>query len=205
MFDTVLTYLDSNAALWSSIPKVGAFKNEFSTLVTAIDEAQYTQQQAQVFLGKTKLQLKADIAQKADILNDCLEAFALVSDQPKLAAQMSDSYSDLYKKRNADFTPAIAAIIEAAEANFETLSAEYGVSSEQVEGLKSDLDGFLTLNGQPRAYRVASSQATQDLELLFDQANAILNNKLDKVMSIFKRRDPSFYAGYQAARVIVDS
>ena len=106
--------------------------------------------------------------------------------------------------RNADFIPAIKAIVKAAENNLEAL-AEYGVTAEQVEGLKTDFDGFLAINGQPRAYRVASVQATKDLELLFTEADDILNNKLDKVMSIFKRRDPGFYNGYQAARIIVDN
>jgi hypothetical protein len=62
----------------------------------------------------------------------------------------------------------------------------------------------LELDGQPRAYQVASIQATKSLEQLFDTANDILKNKLDKVMSIFKHRDTNFYNGYLAARVIVD-
>ena len=48
MYDAVVSYLDTNAALWSSIAKVGEFKNEFSDVVVQIDEAQYAQQQAQV-------------------------------------------------------------------------------------------------------------------------------------------------------------
>ncbi|MCW0483446.1 hypothetical protein N2K84_11945, partial [Prolixibacteraceae bacterium A06] len=90
------------------------------------------------------------------------------------------------------------------EENLEVLTTEYGVTAGQVDDLKADLDGFLALNGQPRAYRVASVQATKDLELLFAEAKVALE-KLDKVMSIFKRRDVNFYNGYLAARVIVDN
>lgn len=205
MCDTVVSYLDSNSVLWSSIPKVGEFKNQLSEVVVQIEGAQYDQQQAQVFLGKTKTQIKGVVAQKADILNDSLEAFALVTDNSKLASQMAASYTGLMRLRNADFIPAVMSIIAAAEEHFEVLKAEYGVTTEQVESLKTDMDGFLTINGQPRAYRVASVVATKDLELLFAEADNILNNKLDKVMSIFKRRDPGFYNGYLAARVIVDS
>lgn len=204
MYDTVLSFLDSQSALWSSIAKVGEFKNEFSGVVTQIDDAQYAQQQAQVYLGKNKTQLKSTVAQKADILNDSIEAFALVTGNDQLASQMAATYSDLNRMRNADFIPAVKAIVAAAEENLEVLTAEYGVTAGQVDDLKADLDGFLALNGQPRAYRVASVQATKDLELLFAEAKVALE-KLDKVMSIFKRRDVNFYNGYLAARVIVDN
>lgn len=204
MYSAVVTFLDSNSALWSSIVKVGEFKNQFTDVVVQIDDAQYAQKQAQVFLGTNKTQVKSVVAQKADILNDSLEAFALVTGNNKLENKMAASYSELLRLRNADFIPAVKTIIRAAEAHLEAIT-EYGVTSEQIEDLKTDFDGFLQINGQPRAFRVASVQATKDLELLFDEAKDILENKLDKVMSIYKRRDPGFYNGYQAARVIVDN
>ena len=205
MYDAVSSYLDSKSALWASIPKVGEFKNEFTAVITQIDTVQYEQQQAQVFLGKTKTQIKSVVAEKADILNDSVEAFALITGNEELRVKMSASYTSLYRLRNADFIPAIKAIIEAVEANIRVLTREYGVTAEQVEGLKSDFDEFLAINGQPRAYKIASIEATKSLELLFNEADAILDNKLDKIMSLFKRRNPAFYNGYIAARVIVDS
>ncbi len=205
MYDAVSSYLDRKSALWASIPKVGEFKNEFTLAVAQIDEVQYAQQQAQVFLGKTKTQIKSVVSEKADILNDSLEAFALVTANEKLRVQMDATYTDLNRLRNAEFSPAVQAIIAAAEDNMEVLTAEYGVTAEQVEGLKTDLNEFLAINGQPRAYKIASVEATKSLEQLIDEADEILNNKLDKVMSLFKRRDPGFYNGYIAARVIVDS
>ncbi len=205
MYDAVSSYLDSKSALWAPIPKVGEFKNEFTAVITQIDTVQYEQQQAQVFLGKTKTQIKSVVAEKADILNDSVEAFALITGNEELRIKMSASYTSLYRLRNADFIPAIKAIIEAVEANIRVLTREYGVTAEQVEGLKSDFDEFLAINGQPRTYKIASIEATKSLELLFNEADAILDNKLDKIMSLFKRRDPAFYNGYIAARVIVDS
>jgi hypothetical protein len=205
MYDTVIAFLDTYAEKWSSIPKVGEFKNEFSNYVGNIEQAQEAQQDAQVFWGKNKKQLKSTVAQKADILNDSLEAFALVTGNRKLANKMAASYSDLNRMRNADFIPAVKEIISEAEANAEILQTEYGVTAEQIEGLKNDLDDFLAINGQPRAYRIASVQATKDLEQLFNDATDALENKLDKVMKIFQRRDTTFYNGYLAAREIVDN
>jgi len=204
MYDTVLTSLDSKSVLWSSIAKVGELKNAFSGVVVQLNDAQYAQLEAQVYLGKNKMQLKSTVAQKADILNDSIEAFALITGNAALAAQMAATFTELNRMRNADFIPAVKLIIAAAEENLAVLTADYGVTAEQLADLKADLDGFLELNGQPRAYRVASVQATKDLELLFGEAKAALE-QLDKVLTIFKRRDLNFYNGYQAARVLVDN
>jgi hypothetical protein len=205
MYETVNSFFDTNAAKWSSIPKLAEFKNLFSNVIGQINESQYAQQEAQVFLGKNKTQLKNTVALKADILNDSIEAFALVTGNMELANKMATSYTQLNRMRNTEFIPAIMAIVTAADNNEEPLQVEYGVSAEQVEGLKNDFDDFLAVNGEPRAYRIASVQATKDLESLFTEATDILQNKLDKVMSIFKRRDVNFYNGYLAARVVVDN
>lgn len=205
MFDTVLSFLDNNSAKWAPIPKVGEFKNQFSEVVAQINDAQLAQQEARVYLSKNKAQLKGTVAQKADILNDCLEAYALVTGNKKLAGAMAATFTDLNRMRNADFIPAIKTIVSAVEEHMEVLQAEYGVTTEQLDGLKADMDEFLAINGEPRAYRVASVQATKDLETLIAEGKEILENRLDKVMSIFKRRDTNFYNGYVAARVIVDN
>ncbi len=205
MYETVDSFLDTNSAKWSSIQKLGEFKNAFSNVKGQINEAQYAQQEAQVFLGKNKTQLKNTVALKADILNDSIEAFALVTGNMELANKMATNYSQLNRMRNTEFIPAIMAIITATDNNAEPLQIEYGVTTEQVDGLKNDFDEFLAINGEPRAYRIASVQATKDLESLFTEATDILQNKLDKVMSIFKRRDVNFYNGYLAARVVVDN
>ena len=205
MYDSVVAYLDSNAEKWSAIPKVGRFKNQFTAINAQIEQAQENQQTAQVFVGKNKKQLKSTVAYKADILNDSLEVLAMLTGDTELESKMSSSYSELNRLRNADFMVAIKAIVTAVEAHAEVLKTEYGVTDEQIEGLKLDFDDFLAINGQPRAYKIASVQATKSLEQLFTDATEILETRLDKVMTIFKRRDINFYNGYLAARVIVDN
>lgn len=84
------------------------------------------------------------------------------------------------------------------------MTTEYGLTQEQVTDAENKMDNMLALNGQPREYRIKSSVATQELETLFDQADDLLNKRLDNLMKIFVNRDPNFYNGYLKARVIVD-
>lgn len=204
MMEAVLSFLDNNAAKWTPIPKVGEFKNQLAEVYGQIETSQQAQQESKVYLGKNKKQLKKTIAEKGDILNDGAEAYAVVAEDAELENRMAKSYSDLHDLKNADFVAAIIEIIKEVEKHKEVLMAEYGVTEEQITDLKNDVDGFLVLQGKPRAYSISTTQATKDLETLFSDSNKILKLKLDKVMKLFKRRDANFYNGYLAARVVVD-
>lgn len=204
MVETTLSFLDEKAAIWQSIAKIGEVKNQLSQLNLEIDNAAEEQQQSEVFVGKIKANLKRTICEKADIVNDIVEVYALITADEKLVQTMADSASDLFKMKNGDMLRRVKQIIDAAVAHQEQLVAEYGMTAEQVSDLQADYDRFLELNGQPREYQVKTSVATQTLTELFSQINDLLTNKLDNLMKIFKRRDPNFYSGYLKARIIVD-
>lgn len=203
--DVVVIYLDDNILKWSSIPKVGEFKNEFESINTQIEAAQEAQHDAQVKLGKNKKQFKRMIAEKADILNDAVEAFAAVTDNPELENKMDTTASQLNHLKNEDFVVSIKEVVTEATNHKDVLIAEYGVTDAQITDVQTDLNGFQKILGKPRAYQIASIQATKDLVSLFKESDHVLNTKLDKVIKIFKRRDTNFYNGYLAARAIVDN
>ena len=102
MVEATLSFLDQNAATWQSVAKIGEVKNKLGEVNLAIDGAATNQQQAQVNVGKIKNELKRTIAEKADIINDMVEVFALMTGDQKLAQQMADSASDLFKLKNDD-------------------------------------------------------------------------------------------------------
>jgi hypothetical protein len=136
MFNTVNTFMDSNAEKWSPISKVSEFKNQFATINTQIGQSQEDQLSAKVYIGENKKDLKKAIAQNADILNDSVEAFALVTGDEKLVNKMGESFTDLYRMRDTDFYPKIKEIIKEVESHGQILEAEYGVTEEQLVDLK---------------------------------------------------------------------
>ena len=202
MQEAVSTFLDTHAEIWNTIPKIAEFKNQLDELNTQIEETHTEQQNAQVFLGKNKTQLKLLIAQKADMINDIIEAYASLEGDAILEQKMADSASTLFRLRNQDFIQKIKDIIQEADKHLANLK-DYGLHMDQINDLKADFDGFLSLNGEPRMYRIASSQATKDLEELFDSVRELLDKQLDKVIKIFRTRNANFYNGYLAARMIV--
>lgn len=202
MYEAVHTYLDTNTAIWSGVPILVTFKNELDTLLVDIRAQQKDQEAARIYIGGNKTTQKRFVSEKADILNDALEAYAAVNNLAELEQKAAKSFSDLYNTRNQDFITVISETIALLEQYLDTL-ADYGVTADQITDLKNSMDQFLAFNGQPRQYRIAEKKATKKLADLFDQTTAILNTKLDKVMKRFKNANTSFYNGYRAARSIV--
>ncbi len=204
MIDATLSFLDEKSPLWSSIAKIGEVKNKLAEVSAGIDVAAKDQFDADVNAGKVKAALKRTICEKADIMNDLVEVYANATGDLALAELMSDSASDLYKMKNDDMLLKVRQIIASATEHELELTTSYGFTNEQLVDLQSDVDQFLEMNGLPREYQIKSGVATLTLEQLFTAATALMDNELDNLMKIFKRRDPSFYLGYQKARMVVD-
>ncbi|SHE83747.1 hypothetical protein SAMN05444274_102532 [Mariniphaga anaerophila] len=204
MVEATLAFLNENAAKWQSIAKIGEVVNKLNDVNLAIDAAAGEQLEAKVYVGAIKVALKRTICEKADIVNDIVEVFAIMNGDKKLAQTMADSASDLFKLKNSDMLRRVKQIIDVAIQNQTPLVDEYGLTAEQITGLQADYDHFLEINGQPREYQIKSSVATLSLEELFTEASNLLANQLDNLLKIFKRRDPTFYNGYIKARMVVD-
>ncbi|WP_378176693.1 hypothetical protein [Aquimarina sp. SS2-1] len=204
MYEAVQTYLDANTDKWNGVPVLITFKNQFSELLSNIREHQENQEAARVYLGANKTTQKRFVSEKADILNDALEAYAAIEENIELEQKAAKSFSDLNRLRNQDFVTVVTETITLLEQHLEAL-ADYGVTADQITDLKNSFDQFLTLQGQPRQYRIAGKQATLNLAELFENTSSLLSNKMDKVMKRFKRTDANFFNGYQTARIIVNN
>lgn len=204
MIDATLTYLNDNVSVWQSIAKIALAKTELSLVHESIMSSAGMQEATKATIGKTKASLKKTIATKADILNDLVEAFANFEGNDELARKMSDTKSSLLKLTYNDFILRVKVIIEHALANKAILVGEYGMTEAQVTDLQNDVNRLLEISEQPRAYQIKRAVATQEIDQLMNQADDILNNQLDKLITIFKNRDVNFYNGYQKARMIMD-
>ncbi len=161
MIETTLSYLDEHVSVWQSIAKMVTAKTRLSQIDEAIDAAMETQAGSKSTIGKTKVALKKAIASKADILNDLIEAYASIEGDDELARQMGDSEWQLFRLSYDELLLRVKAIIAKAEELKETLVTDYGMTEEQVTDLQNDVDRLLEISGQPRAYSVKRSVATQ--------------------------------------------
>ena len=202
MLQATNDHLVNNPEVWNAIPIIGNYKKQLVQLIDQIKSQALKQDAAQVFVGKSQRDLKKQIADKMDITDDILEAYATDTGDPELLSKTANSYSDYFKLANEDFEIKVKNVIDIADQHLE-VTADYGANAAQLDDVKADLNLFLERRGKPRAYQIASRTATLNLEDLFKEVTVILK-KLDNVMTRFKRSNVAFYNGYTAARVIVD-
>ncbi|MEQ9468956.1 MAG: hypothetical protein RLN88_16220 [Ekhidna sp.] len=203
MMETTQTYLDANTAVWSAIPIVTTYKNQLSQAIDGLKTAAQDQDAAQVFIGSNLQSLKITIAEKMDILDDILEAYADDTGNAELLAKASNSKRDYLRLTNEDLETKVKNVIDLLEANVADM-ADYGLTQDQIDDAKLSFSSYQDKRGKPRSYQVASRQATQSLKDLLSEGMDALQ-RLDKVMKRFKRSNSSFFNGYMAARTIVDN
>lgn len=202
MMEATNGYLDREAAVWSSIPIVNTYKTTLAEAIAGIGQAAQNQEGARVFVGSAVRNLKQVIATKMDILDDTLEAYASDIEDSELQQQAQNAYSDYFRLSHEEFEVKTRNVIALLDAHVAAM-ADYGMTEEMINEVKASFNTFQEMRGKPRAYQVASRIATSTLDSYFTEGNKVLK-RMDNVLKRFKRSNPGFYTGYQAARLIVN-
>lgn len=203
MMRSTNTYLDATSGAWSAIPIASAYKTGLALVIDQIRTSASDQESAKVFIGTSLMTTKRLIAEKMDILDDVLEAYAEDTENSELLVKASNSKSDYLRLPNEDFETMTSNVIDLLEDHVDDM-ADYGLTQDQVDDVKLDFGAYQDMRGKPRSYQIASRSATQNIESLMDDGTKTLE-KLDRVMKRFKRSNASFYSGYLSARTIVDN
>src|SRR5205814_1195439 len=80
----------------------------------------------------------------------------------------------------------------------------YQVTQANIDELSEALTEFNQAKAGPRTATAERAALTESLPKLVKDANDILKNRVDRLVSLFSRTNPDFVAGYENARVIVD-
>jgi len=78
--------------------------------------------------------------------------------------------------------------------------AQEGISAEDITSFETLIDYFKSIKTSNREAVIDRSSVTSKINDLFEEANSLVKNKLDRLAVQFKRKDPDFYLKYKAAR-----
>lgn len=203
MFLNTQEALDSNSTLWSSIPVMLSTKNSFDELIQRIGDVNEKTVSNSKAVTADKTVTLNNLAAKAVTLSGILQAYAAVTGNVKLAGRVALTKTDIERVRETDVEALITPVIEEARKELANL-ADYGLTEDMIVETETSLDDFKALIGQPRTVRNQAFAAMTLMEELFDAANDLVKNQLDKLMIRFKFSDTEFYSEYERARTIVD-
>ncbi|MCG8409901.1 MAG: hypothetical protein MI739_01285 [Bacteroidales bacterium] len=202
MFLTTQNYLDEHTSVWTPIPRVVSYKNDFDELLTRIFDSS-NKSASTISITNRKQNLQKVLANKAVKLSGAMQAYCFDTDKIDLQKQISITQSKVVLAKDSEIEPMISLLIVHLNKNLTDL-ADFGVTEAMVTELQTTLNDFNALIGKPRIILNKKYTELSTLDQLFDEANALLRNKMDKIMIMFKDTENGFYEGYLRNRVIVD-
>jgi len=203
MFHTVESLLEDNLAVWSSMAPFATSFHEFKDKVAAVEEAARKQQTP---IAGATLNRESAREELEDVLFLACEALGVLAHQSgdnHLLALTDLSRSDLQGLNDTELTSR-ATVIRERMTTHATELVPFLVTQANLDELGEALDEFNNSKTAPRTAIANRMAQTESLPGLMREANDILRNRLDRMVSLFQRTNPDFVAAYRGARVIVD-
>jgi hypothetical protein len=203
MGSTVSSYMARNKTLWGGVKAITDTVADVDSTLAAIGEKDKKQQTPTGGAAGEKTSVRNDFEDQIVLIADQLGSLAAATDDLNLEAQAHLTLPGLDKLAAEDLEATGKRISELATANLAAL-ADHNITQQDVKELDDLTVAFHGVKTAPRNAVVDRKKQTDTLPGLISSLRSILRRRLDRQMTAFKRKQPEFYAGYVAARVIVD-
>lgn len=110
--------------------------------------------------------------------------------------------SPLIKQRDDALVPRCRNIRETGQENLRDL-ADYDVTAANPAGLQAAIDDYSATVAKPRAAITQRRMSGETLEQLFEANDAILKDRMDRLVQTFRAAHPDFVRAYEATRRII--
>jgi len=202
MIKTTSSYMAEQHDVWSTMVPLQTAMTELDAKIAEIDAAA---QKHETPHGAT-----ADKADARDALEDAtflmceaLGVLAHGTGDNDLVALTRVTRTLLDRMGVEELSNRATAVLAQANARRAEL-VTYQVTQANIDELSAALTEFNQAKAGPRTATAERAVLTESLPKLINEANDILKNRIDRMVSLFSRTNPRFVAGYESARVIVD-
>lgn len=203
MYLTTVDFCAKNVDLTGPLPNFSSiflsFKNTCDQ-IHLIAEAQLVDPSGSTInktgLNKTLVAFGADTARK-------LMAYAKLTKNQKLLKEISFTESSLSRMPDTTLAQATQLIYDRAQTHLNSLTA-YLITADTQTALLQAINAYKAALSAPRLDTTSLVQTTKQLADLFKTGDAALGD-MDAIVEIIRTSQPIFYAGYKAARKVVDT
>ncbi len=204
MMDAVNQVLTSFNSSWNTNAAINGMVVTFRSHLTALNANDTLQKTLSTGVTQTKENAKAAMINAAILTANAGRAYAAVTSNANLLAQMSYTSSDLKRATDTDADDICQLIHDNLNPYIANISA-YGATTATQTALQNAITAFSNLIGTPRQQKAIVVHATITIAQHFSAANALLKDQLDAALIQFKASNAAFYNQYMSARVIVDA
>jgi hypothetical protein len=202
MFYSVKAVVDKFLSTWTTNSVFADSYTLFISKIGPIEQNRDAQMANSKGVTTDKIVKREALAEKALFIVNRIRSYATVTANNELLESVHFTQSSFDKSRDTDIVGIIDMIIAKANANVTAL-ATYGVTAALITDLQATLTAYSSYIAKPRTVTTQTKNATENLAVLFKEANDILTKRLDLDIEVFKTSKPDFYSQYQTARVVI--
>ena len=199
MFKGIIKFLRSNDAIVSENVQFGKSLVKFEEAVTHLESKE--QERQTVAEGKTEVKQSAreKLVETASEFAAGLFTYAQDNSLIELMKLTDLLEYEFDKLKTVDLSSRCSEIYKAAEGIISQLG-EYDLDQAMLDEFKERIEAFELSVGEKESSTGKRSGAVKSVVQLFEEADLILKNKLDRFVEKVKAKKPEFYEQYQAVR-----
>lgn len=193
-----------NEDAYSSFEEFAILVTLLFTKMTAIQAAAALQEEDRKGTTVQKQQTRSSLVDAIMKVGHAVTAHSVLNSDPKTLAKADYTKSDL-EKCNGLALIERATIVHGAGATIpEAMYEKLHITAADITAVKTLRDQFNQELAAPRAEIIARKGATYNLRMLFRETDALLRNKIDRIMPVYQSTHPGFVKNYFDARIIVN-
>ena len=186
-----------------TLPVLEKLVSEFTSNNSEIDQVILVQEGKSTGITEQKQKEEMEMISQTVRTASAIYVYALDNSNFELAEKVSITPSYLEHLPQPSLQAKCTLVLNIAKEIIENLP-DYGVTKKDVTTLEKEVNDYIELAAGPRTNIVTRAQATERLQELMKTQMDLLNQKIDKMMVMFKTTQPVFYNEYKSARIIVN-
>ncbi len=203
MYKAVHSFLQQNGTATSTIPVLAVLDNELGTVIGEIEQLHSAHQSVARGRAAEKEALEDRMIEEVVAAAAGLYVLAIQQGNMNVRDVAKVTPSGLKRMRDTELLVKAQTLSQYLEQSLGEL-ADYGVTAEMVETLKSTIAEYdAALAGTESSAAKKTTQRTK-LSEAFDRADDLLHNRLDPMMEVFRSSNKDLYNEYINTRVIRD-
>lgn len=202
MYYGVKSTCEKYQTTWAANAVFAATYNLWAAKLPLIEANRDAQTLETTGITTDKTAKRAAMVEKALFIENRLQSYANVTNNPELLESIQYSASDLRKARDTDVVGICNTVLAKANSNAAAI-VTYGVTAAMITDLQTAIAAYSATLAKPKAAKSQTKTATENLIKLFKEADDLLVKRLDLDIELFKASKPEFYSQYKTARMII--
>lgn len=200
MYLAVQSVLDSNADIWKGNSSFAMAKAAFNGKLLELNNHLLLEDNNTNDKVVDKSEVGIQLIETTIEISSIVQKYAAESKNDELNVKVNYTKSDLELSRDTILKDVCQSILKLANENIEQLK-NYGLNKEKLSAYETLINDFDTLATDPLESVKKKHEERKSVSALMVEIDELIDDSLDKLMTVYKATQTDFYETYRSARL----